>query len=77
MTEHVKTKHQIKEIPDISTFDELLSRALLSPTEKSILRLHYVENKDFRYIGDVLGFSESGIKKKHCHALKIIAKLLK
>lgn len=76
MTEHIETRRKIKEIADISSFNELLEKTLLSDEEKSLLQLHYIQSKDFRYIGDMLGYSESTIKKKHKKILKKISKVL-
>ena len=72
MSKHIETRKKVKEIADISSFHSLIDSATLSDTDKSILVLHYIEQKDFRYIGDMLGYSESTIKKKH---RKILAKL--
>lgn len=72
MSKHIETRKKVKEIADISSFTSLINSTTLSDTDKSILRLHYIDHKDFRYIGDMLGYSESTIKKKH---RKILAKL--
>ena len=75
-TEHVTTRQRIQKIASITTFNELLEASTLSQDDKEMLRLHYVEEKDFRYIGDVLGYSESTIKRRHKKALTKISKLL-
>ena len=72
MSEHIDTRNKIKEIADLSSFYSLIDNAVLSDTDKQILELHYIKEKDFRYIGDILGYSESTIKKRH---KKILAKL--
>lgn len=72
MSEHIDTRKKIKEIADLSSFYSLIDNAVLSDTDKQILELHYIKEKDFRYIGDILGYSESTIKKRH---KKILAKL--
>lgn len=76
MTEHIETRNKLKEIVDIKTFSELLDKCILPSGEREILELHYLHDKDFRYIGNVLGYSEGTIKKKHRKALKKIRKLL-
>jgi RNA polymerase sigma factor (sigma-70 family) len=48
----------------------------LSDSDKSILRLHYLEDKDFRYIGDTLGLAEQTVKIRHRNALKKIKEAL-
>lgn len=69
-TDHIKTRNRIKSIASITTFNELIDACTLSDEDKEILRLHYLKGKDFRYIGDTLGFSESTIKKRHRKALQ-------
>jgi RNA polymerase sigma factor (sigma-70 family) len=76
MTEHIETRHKLRGIPLTATFEDLLSKSTLSDTDKEILRLHYLHEKDFRYIGDQLGFSESTIKARHKKALKKIGSIL-
>jgi len=75
MSTTTETRKQLKSIPDIASFDDLLARSTLSDLDKSILRLHYLEEKDFCYIGDALGYAEITIKKRHVKALKKIAAL--
>jgi RNA polymerase sigma factor (sigma-70 family) len=72
MSKHIDTRRKIKEIADISSFNSLINNTVLSDIDKQILILHYLQEKDFSYIGDMLGYSESTIKKRH---KKILAKL--
>lgn len=74
-TEHIKTRRKIKDIATIKDFNELIDRSTLSEDDKALMRMHYLQGKDFRYIGDTLGFSESTIKYRHRKALKKISKL--
>lgn len=76
MSTHIDTRRKLKEIADISSFTALLNSSTLSDIDKRILRLHYIDEKDFRYIGDMLGFSESTIKRRHRKALVKISKIL-
>jgi RNA polymerase sigma factor (sigma-70 family) len=76
MTEHVATRRKLKEIPRIATFQQILDESTLTDLEKEIITLHYLEDKDYRYIGDKLGFSETTVKRKHQKALKKISKIL-
>ena len=43
--------------------------------DKTIMILHYLKDKDFRYIADELGYSESTIKYRHKKAIKKLSKL--
>lgn len=69
MSIHVDTRNRLKKTANIHTFDGLLNQLTLSDTDKTILRLHYLEEKDFRFIADTLGFAESTVKKRHLKAL--------
>jgi RNA polymerase sigma factor (sigma-70 family) len=76
MSKHIETRRKVKEIADISSFTALINQTTLSDTDKQILVLHYIDEKDFRYIGDMLGFSEATIKRRHIKALKKISKIV-
>ena len=76
MSEHIETRKKLKGIADISSFSNLINQATLSDADKSIMFLHYIDEKDFRYIGDMLGYSESTIKKRHRKILKKLSRLL-
>lgn len=70
------TQHNLKEIPDIKTFEELIEQLTISEEDKTLMRLHYIEDKNFAYIADVLGYSESWVKRKHLRILKKLDKIL-
>jgi RNA polymerase sigma factor (sigma-70 family) len=76
VTDHIKTRRKLKAISKITTFEGLLEQSTLSDTDKEILRLHYLKEKDFRYIGDMLGFSEAAVKVRHKKALKKLGSLI-
>ena len=75
-SEHIEIRHKIKDIASITTFNELLDSCTLTDEDKELLKMHYLQGKDFRYIGDVLGFAESTIKKRHRKALRKLNKIL-
>lgn len=75
-SEHIKTRKKIRDIASISTFNDLLDESTLSTEDKEILRLHYLEDKDFRFIGDTLNLSEQTIKYRHKKALQKLNRLL-
>lgn len=76
MSKHIETRKKLQGIADISSFASLINSATISDTDKTILQLHYLEHKDFRYIGDMLGYSESNIKKRHKKILSKLSQLL-
>lgn len=75
-SDHIITRKKIQSIADIGTFNELLDACMLTDEDKQLLRMHYIKGKDFRYIGDTLGFAESTIKRKHRKALQKLNKML-
>lgn len=76
MSDHITARNKVKELADVQRFDDLLRRCMLSPVDKAILRMHYLEEKDLRFIADFLGYSESTIKKRHVKAIAKLYRLL-
>lgn len=76
MTSHIQTRAKLKKICLVTAFEDLLDLCTLSDIDKEILRLHYLKEKDFRFIGDELGFSESAIKQRHRKALKKLGNII-
>lgn len=76
MTENVKTRNKIMELPEVVSFNNLIERSTLKPIEKELMCMHYLQDKDFCYISDILGYSESWMKRVHLKALKKLSKLL-
>lgn len=75
-TDYIKVKHKVKDIPDKRSFNGLLEASTLSEEDKEIIRMHYLQDKDFSYIADVLGYTESNVKVKHKKAIMKLGKLL-
>lgn len=69
-------QRSLKSISEIRVFEDLLQQTTLSDLDKTILRLHYLQDKDFSFIADELGYSESGIRKRHLKALKKLANII-
>lgn len=62
-------KDRLRNMTTVSEFEEVLNNLILSEEEKQILRLLYREKKTVSYIADILGMSESSVKKKHSKIL--------
>lgn len=77
MSEHIETRRRLKSIYNIKTFTELLDTCILTEDERTIIELHYLKGKDLSYIADILGFSESTVKRKHRNILSKLNKALK
>lgn len=76
MSTHTDTRKRLKKIELVSDFEAVLSLCTLSDEDKDILRMHYIQQKDFRYIGDMLGFAERTIKDRHKEAIRKISHAL-
>lgn len=76
MTEHMKVKKKLQSIPLKAEFNDLIERSMLSDKEKQMMRLYYVDNKDFGYIADIMGYTQCGIAKMHKRVLRKIESLL-
>lgn len=75
MSVHITTKRRIKDMRR-REFEELLTECMLSDVEADIMRRIYIEKQTFAYIGDILGYSESGIKYKHQQILNKISAVI-
>jgi DNA-directed RNA polymerase specialized sigma subunit len=76
MTEHIKTRNKIKAISKIKTFNDLMDAIIISDEDRKIMELHYLQEKDFNYIADIMGYSEITVKKRHAKIIKRIGKIL-
>ena len=70
--EHIATRRKLRNVALCKDFELLLSMCTLSDTDKTILRMHYLKDQDFRYIGDALGLAEQTVKIRHRNAPKKI-----
>lgn len=73
---NLSTRKKIRQVGSFTTLQELLENSTLSELDKEIVVLHYVQEKNFAYIGDELGYSESGIKKRHQKILNKLSQLV-
>lgn len=70
MSDHIEMKKRLRRITSVGEFERLLDSRMITDTDKEILRMIYKEGKPLAYIGDILGFSENHIKKRHRYILK-------
>ena len=73
--ENARTRKKLKQIESVKDFEDLLNQTMLSEEDKTILRMHYKEQKSLMYIADFLGMSEISVKKKHRKILLKIGKM--
>ncbi len=71
-----KTRRQVTDMEDIEEYHRLMARVKLTPIERQVCDLKYLEGQNLAFIGDKLGYSESGIKSIHKRALRKIAKMI-
>lgn len=48
---------------------------MLSDEDKELLRLYYINGKNFAFVADTLGYSEAYVKKRHKAAIAKLNKL--
>lgn len=76
MSKHIETRRKVKAIHSVSEFNILLENTILTEDEKALMRMHYLEKKDFRFIGDKLGYAEITMKRWHAKILEKISSVL-
>jgi RNA polymerase sigma factor (sigma-70 family) len=76
MSEHVETRRKLQDVCENQVLTELFDRTVMSPEQRQMMELHYLKNKDFRYIADTLGYSESTIKRWHRKVLKKLNRII-
>lgn len=70
------TQRALRDVAQVETFEDILNASTLSDLDKQIFRLHYLKEQDFAFIADQLGYSESGIRKRHARAIKKLSKII-
>lgn len=75
-SQHIETRRKLRNVPLVAQFEDVLNLCTLDDLDKDILRLHYIHNKDFRYIGDKFGYAERTIKDRHKKALRKLSNAL-
>lgn len=76
MTKHCETRRKVRAITTKKEFNDLLEKCILTEGETALMRMHYLDGKDFRFIGDKLGFSEQTMKVWHHRILERISCML-
>lgn len=76
MRETIETRRRLKAMSRKQDFENLLDNSTLSDEDKEIMRLIYLKSKPLGFIADMLGYSETTIKRRHKNALKKLHNLL-
>lgn len=76
MTKHIVTRKKLTDIATITEFNQLLDLVVLTPQERRIMELHYLQGMSLMQIGFELGYAEITICKKHKKILQKISKVL-
>lgn len=74
MTEHILRKHILEGMTK-AEIEAKLDEIVLSEEERELMTLLYLKRKPLGYIADIMGFSESGLKKMHCRIIKRMTNL--
>jgi len=73
---HKETRRKVTDMEDLEEYHRLLDRVKLTPIERQVCDLKYLGGQNMAFIGDKLGYSESGIKRIHKRALHKISKMI-
>lgn len=76
MTEHVATKHKLRDTPLKSDLAALFERCNLSDTERKLMEMYYLQHKDMRFVADSIGCTEKTAIRWHGKALRKISKMI-
>ena len=77
MTEHILTRKKLVDIADIKTFNQVLDLVILTPEERKIMDLHYLQGKSLVEIAFELNYTEVTICRKHQKIIKKLSKVLR
>lgn len=77
MTEHILTRKKLVDIADLKTFNQVLDLVILTPEERKIIDMHYLQGKSLVEIAFELNYSEVTICRKHQKIIKKISSVLK
>ena len=56
-------------------FESMVYMAMLTPAQEKVLRLHICKGVSVQWIAELLGYSDSGIRKMLARAYEKVAKL--
>lgn len=73
---NAETRNKLKQISSVEDFEQLIECTMLSEEERNIVNMYYRDKKSMQYIADVLGMSESSVKKKHKNVLMKVGKTI-
>lgn len=76
VTEHIKTRKKLTDITTLSEFQQILDLVILTPEEKKIMTMHYIDGISLMEIGYELGYAEITVCRKHQKILRKISKVL-
>ena len=66
----------LTDIPEKQIYLDLMNRAKLTPTERIVCDMKYLDGQNLCFIGDSLGFSEDWTKRIHKAALKKLSQII-
>lgn len=75
MTNHISTRKKLKTLSK-RQFSALICEALLTPRERDIVNMVYIQHKQLDFIADELGYAESTVRLKHRQALQKIKNVM-
>ena len=70
------TRKYLTELPEKKCYLELMDKAKLTPNERTVCDMKYLDGQNLCFIGDTLGFSEDWTKRIHRQALLKLSKII-
>jgi DNA-directed RNA polymerase specialized sigma subunit len=75
-SEHIKRRHLIEDDLTYQISPELIAECRLSQEERTLLKLRYIDGKDFGFIADTIGWTTVTTCRHHVKALQKIHRLI-
>lgn len=75
-SEHIKRRHLAESEPPYQISSELIAACQLSKEERILLKLRYIDGKDFGFISDEIGWAPVTTCRHHVKALQKIHRLI-
>ena len=70
------TRKYLTELPEKKCYFELMDKAKLTPIERTVCDMKYLQGQNLCFIGDSLGFSEDWTKRIHRAALQKLSQII-
>ena len=74
--ERKDTRHRLEDIPSVEKYLQLMERAKLTPNERRVCDMRYLQGWRIIDIGEELGYSERQVRRMHQRALSKLTAMI-